>query len=128
MMYSNFMLRVPLLMVLLSGVTVALISFGLTSLALGLGALFPNFREDNAARIANGAGGTLNVVVSLLYIGLTIAVQTYPIHALLTGTAVDWAALRAELLVAGLLLLLVNLVAITLPLWLGLRAVERMEL
>ena len=53
------------------------------------------------------------MVVSLLYIGLTIAVQTYPIHALLTGTAVDWAALRAELLVAGLLLLLVNLVAIT---------------
>ncbi|MDH7571053.1 MAG: hypothetical protein QHJ73_15865, partial [Armatimonadota bacterium] len=87
MMYSNYMLRVPNLMLALSGATVAFTSVGLVSLALGLGAVFPNFREDNTARIANGAGGTLNVVVSLLYVGVNVAVQTYPVHALLAGKA-----------------------------------------
>lgn len=128
MMYSNYMLRVPPLMLALSGVTVAVVSAGLVSLGLGLGAVFPNFREDNAARIANSAGGTLNIILSLLYIGAIIAVQTYPIHALLTGKAPGWHALRAEILTAGLLFALINAFAIGVPLWLGLRAVDRMEL
>ena len=128
MMYSNYMLRVPPLMLALSGVTVAVVSAGLVSLGLGLGAVFPNFREDNAARIANSAGGTLNIVLSLLYIGAIIAVQTYPIHALLTGKAPGWHALRGEILTAGLLFALINAIAIGVPLWLGLRAVDRMEL
>lgn len=128
MMYSNAMLRVPPLMFLLSGVTVAFASVGLVCLAMGLGALFPNFREDNAARIASGAGGTLNVIVSLLYVGLLIAVQTYPIHALLTGRVANWQALRPELFLAGAGFFLLNALAIVLPAYLGLRAVDRMEL
>ena len=128
MMYSNYMLRVPPLMLALSAATVGFASVGLVSLALGLGAVFPNFREDNASRIANGAGGTLNVIVSLLYIGLIIVVQTYPIHALLTGKVAGPEELRGPLLIAGAGFLLVNAAAIGIPLWLGLRAVDRMEL
>ncbi|MBI3947703.1 MAG: hypothetical protein HY321_17415 [Armatimonadetes bacterium] len=128
MMYANYMLRVPALMLVLSGVTVACASVGLVCLAMGLGALFPNFREDNAARIASGAGGTLNVIISLLYVGVLIAVQTYPIHAILTGRVAHWHALRNELALAGGAFLLINALAIGLPIWLGLRAVDRMEL
>src|SRR5690606_35232892 len=51
-------------------VTVVLLSLGLTSLAVGLGAIFPDFRQDNPARIANGVGGTMNIVLSLFYVGL----------------------------------------------------------
>lgn len=128
MMYSNYMLRVPPLMLVLSGITVACASIGLVSLGLGLGVIFPNFREDNAARIANGAGGTLNIILSLLYIGAIIVVQTYPIHALLTGKAPGWHALRGELITAGIVFAAINAVAIVVPLWLGLRAVDRVEL
>ena len=41
---------------------------GLSSLAVGLGARLPNLRETSPARIASGFGGTLNLVLSTLYI------------------------------------------------------------
>ena len=42
-------------------------AFALTGLAIGLGALFPNFKEDNPARIVSGFGGTLNFLVGMAY-------------------------------------------------------------
>lgn len=128
MMYSNYMLRVPPLMLLVSGITVGFISTGLASLAFGLGAVFPNFREDNASRIANGAGGTLNVVVSLLYIGALIAVEVAPLQQLLVGHAHSLHEIRHPLVAAGAAFTLLNAAAIGIPLWLGFRAVDRMEL
>ena len=45
-----------------------LLNIGLNSLALSLGALLPNFRETNPAKIVSGFGGTLCLVISFLYI------------------------------------------------------------
>jgi ABC-2 type transport system permease protein len=47
---------------------VALLAIGLNGLAVGLGVLFPNLRESNAAKIVSGFGGTLCLVGSFLYI------------------------------------------------------------
>ncbi len=55
--------------------TILVMSMGLNALAIGLGSLMPNFQEDNPARIANGLGGTINVVLSLIYIGATLALE-----------------------------------------------------
>lgn len=53
-------------------VTVA-ICFGLCALSVGIGARMPMFHERNVARIANGLGGTTNLLASL---GLVSAVLT----------------------------------------------------
>ena len=45
-----------------------MLSYGLTSLALSLGALVPNFRESNPARIVSGFGGTVCLIASFVYI------------------------------------------------------------
>ncbi len=55
-----------------------LMSFGLTALALSLGALCPNFRESNPARIVSGFGGTLCLIASFLYILTAMAVMLLP--------------------------------------------------
>lgn len=47
---------------------VILQSYGLTALSLSLGAMLPNFREPNPARIISGFGGTLCLIGSFLYI------------------------------------------------------------
>jgi ABC-2 type transport system permease protein len=39
-----------------------------SGLAVGLGALFPNFKEDNPSKIVSGFGGTFCLVLSFLYI------------------------------------------------------------
>ena len=43
-------------------------AFTLNALAVGLGAVYPNFREDNPSKIVSGFGGTLCLVLSFLYI------------------------------------------------------------
>ncbi|MEQ2008247.1 MAG: hypothetical protein ABMA26_15735 [Limisphaerales bacterium] len=40
----------------------------LNALALGLGVLYPNLREDNPSKIVSGFGGTFALVMSFLYI------------------------------------------------------------
>ncbi|HSI61871.1 MAG TPA: hypothetical protein VLE43_02095 [Candidatus Saccharimonadia bacterium] len=51
---------------------------GLNALALALGALLPNFRETNSAKIVSGFGGTLCLVLSFFYIVLTVGILIVP--------------------------------------------------
>ncbi len=43
-------------------------TFTLNAIATGLGALYPNFKETNPAKIVSGFGGTFCLVLSFLYI------------------------------------------------------------
>jgi len=47
---------------------VAVMALALNGLATGLGALYPNLKEDNPSKIVSGFGGTFCLVVSFLYI------------------------------------------------------------
>ena len=62
------MLRIPLDRTLYLGLIIGTMTFTLTALAMGLSALFPNFREENPAKIVSGFGGTLCLVASFVYI------------------------------------------------------------
>ena len=65
---SCHMLQMPLNHTLYLGLIIAIMTHTLVALAMGLGALFPNFREDNPTKIVSGFGGTLCLVLSFLYI------------------------------------------------------------
>ena len=65
---SCFSLRLPGHRLFYFTTAMLLLSLGLTSMALSLGALLPNFRETNSAKIVSGFGGTLCLVLSFLYI------------------------------------------------------------
>jgi ABC-2 type transport system permease protein len=47
---------------------VTVMTFTLTGLAVGLGALYPNFKEENPSKIVSGFGGTFCLVLSFIYI------------------------------------------------------------
>lgn len=96
----------------------------LSSLGAGLGALFPNLREDNPTKIISGFGGTLCLVGSFLYILVFILLITLPgmrsfvAPGLQTWWASDW------LLVAALLWTGFNTFF---PLWLAQKRVKNLE-
>ncbi|MCX7011833.1 MAG: hypothetical protein NTW86_04580 [Candidatus Sumerlaeota bacterium] len=124
---SNWVLDVEPWMMALSLLTVVFMSFALTSLSVGLGALTPNFKEDNPARIANGMGGTMNIFLSLGYVALVIAIELWPAFLLATGR---WSVLderRWLLGVLGAALFVVNAAAIVIPMRLGLRRWRELE-
>ncbi len=127
MFFSNWVLEVDRDMKILSCFTVFLISFGLTSLSVGMGAATPNFKEDNPARIANGLGGTLNVILSLIYIGLVMALIILPIYLKNTGLVASGglAAHALPACIAGLVV--VQTVTVVLPMRIGLKKWREME-
>lgn len=53
-------------------ITVA-VCFGLCGFAVGIGARLPMFNQTNAARIANGLGGTTNLLASVALVAATMA-------------------------------------------------------
>jgi len=65
---SCHMLQMSMDRALYLALIISVMTFTLTALAMGLGALFPNFREDNPTKIVSGFGGTLCLVLSFLYI------------------------------------------------------------
>ncbi len=127
MLFSNLMLRVSGIFISLSLANMVVLSFGLTSLSVGLGALTPNFREDNPARIANGLGGTMNIILSLLYVGLVLALEFWPVFLSLTNKLARM-EMRPYILstsIAGLVI--VNALVIIVPMRMGLRHWRELE-
>ena len=107
--------------------TICLANFALAGLAVGLGSLYPNFEEDNPARIVSGMGGTLNFLLSVGYITLVIGSQML---------VLQWYAMRRLVatenffLALGMVLLfntLLSAAGVWLPMRLGLRNLIRTE-
>ncbi len=122
---SNRILEVSPEMAVLTTAAVILISGVLVSLATGLGAVFPNPGEDNPARIASGFGGTLNLVLSLIYIAAATGGLGLIGH-FRTGIAGGGGNRMAEAGI-GALVLFISLAGILTPYLLGRRALEQAE-
>jgi ABC-2 type transport system permease protein len=77
--FSNRILQVPDFFLFLSMANVFAISFALTGLAIGVGALMPNFKSDNPSQIAVGPGGVLYMLLSFIYLALMFGLQIRPV-------------------------------------------------
>ena len=82
---SNWILRTTLPVKILSMATLLSLSVGLTVISICIGTVTANFKETNAAKIANGSGGTLNVIVSLIYLAANLFLLIRGIFLYLTS-------------------------------------------
>ncbi len=127
---SDLMLGMPPLAVGLHVVTVAVLAVGLSGLSVGIGAWVPNFRETDPSKIAIGFGGTLNLIGSLLFLVLVIALMALPWHVAAVqagsqeGAGGEFSGGMAVGLAAGTVL---GLLAVAVPLRVGARTLRRME-
>jgi ABC-2 type transport system permease protein len=112
--------------VVLHMLTTAVLAFGLSGLSVGLGACLPNFRETDPSRIVSGFGGTMNLLVSLLFLLLVLALMAGPWHALTAwgneGGPAQWTVFVGQAAGAA-----VGAAAVILPLRMGVRALREME-
>jgi len=65
---SCYLLRMPWDDLVFFGAVITVMTFALNGLAVGLGVLFPNLKENNPNKIVSGFGGTLCFVLSSIYI------------------------------------------------------------
>ena len=64
---SCTLLEMPWRRVAYFGAVVGVMTLTLNGLAVGIGVLYPNFRENNPSKIVSGFGGTLCLVLSFVY-------------------------------------------------------------
>lgn len=73
MTLASIILELTLVWALVHLLVTISLCFGLCGLSVGVGARLPMFGETNAARIANGLGGTANLIASLVLAATVLA-------------------------------------------------------
>ena len=101
---------------------------GLSGLAIGLGARFPMLTSRNPARIASGFGGTVNLIVSMLFVGLEMAGVGWLTFELMANVHTTSGVLTSSgwMLLYGLVG--VGAAVAVAALWIGVRHFERLEI
>jgi ABC-2 type transport system permease protein len=133
---SDSMLQIGPLMTLLHALTVVILCLGLSAISVGLGARMPNLKEDDPSKIAAGFGGTLNLLVSLVFIFLIVAALALPCQLFLAGQQLHGSGIVIEAQPRLQFWLAMSMIAslgfgtltVLLSLRLGIRAFDRMEL
>lgn len=125
---SNLMLGLRGLLMALTFFSVLLMSISLTSLSIGLGAIFPRFEERNPGKIASSMGGMLATIISLAYVGMMVVIAALPaskytLHIM--NPVLPFPVFEVTLSIA--LILILNLTAITVPLRLGLSSMRKRD-
>jgi ABC-2 type transport system permease protein len=125
---SSVMLRTPLTLAILHAVSLFGICLGLSGLAVGLGAIYPNFNEDNPSKIVSGFGGTLNLVLSLMFVLTVLAAQAIPCFFFFSRPYFTADQFRLVIVGSMIGIALFSLAACLIPMSMGLRAIKRLEI
>ncbi len=125
---SDYMLRVSPLVMAIHQLTCLLLCLGLSGIAVGLGAKMPDLREESPSKIAAGFGGTLNLVVSAIYIVVIVLLTALPMHFyLVMRTEADAARYEFWLLAGIAAAILTGAIATVIPMRLGLKSFRSLE-
>ncbi|SHJ09987.1 ABC-2 type transport system permease protein [Desulfatibacillum alkenivorans DSM 16219] len=119
---TNILLQVTPFMMWMSSLTLLFMAPGIVSLAVGLGAAYPDFQSENPAQTVTSYGGLLFMILSALFTGLVVILESGPVYSVvyagLRGKAVSDAAWTWTAISFGLVLVLCA-VTIVLPMRYG---------
>lgn len=114
---SDYMLEMPIETIRFHILTCILMCIGLSGISVGIGSVYVDFKEDNAAKIVSSFGGTLNLIVSILYVTLVISSEVMIYHNLWTYHYAVGLSVAAAITIAFCFI----------PLLLGIKFFEKLE-
>jgi ABC-2 type transport system permease protein len=128
---SNTLLKVTPFMMWLGIATVFVMTFGITALGIGLGAVFPKFKHENVAQIPTGFGGIVYMLLTMLFIGIVITLEAWPVYKIFMAqtlgnniTITGWISIAISIVAV----LAVNVMALFLPMKIGLERLKQREI
>jgi ABC-2 type transport system permease protein len=125
---SNYMLNVEKFLSFLSFATIIFISITLTGMAVGFGALFPKFRVENISQIESSVGGMIYMIFSLFYVFLTVALLAVPVRLWFLSRLYNKNNMYPGIITIVIIsLIAINLVAVFLPMYLGRKNLEGLD-
>ncbi|MBN2372521.1 hypothetical protein JXL19_01865 [bacterium] len=124
---TNVILETSRSMTYVSCGIAGLASFGLVGLSIGLGSIYPNFKEDNTAKIVSGFGGTLNLIIALFYSIAMIGAFAAPVYSYEVQGSIPLRTFRSMKAIAWIITVAATVVVGVAPVLLGYRRLEQME-
>ncbi|MGI8498765.1 MAG: putative ABC transporter permease subunit [Gemmatimonadaceae bacterium] len=124
---TDVLLEVSAFMMAVSIFSITLITFAISGLALGLGALFPQYETENAAQIPTSFGGLVFMMASIGVISAVVILEARPVYSYLSSQAFATESDPREMVMGFGLAALVCLAATFLPLAAGLKRFEVTE-
>ncbi len=127
---SNYFLRTHAFLTYLGGGLMLLISVAIAALAVGIGALMPNFSERNVARMSTGASSIVYMVAAMAVVLAIVGLAFWPGRVLFLAMLGHKRLTMPEWVITGLCgagILAVTIVATVLPLRAGIRSLSRRE-
>jgi len=124
---TNWLLEVSTFVFLLSSGTIVAATFAITAMALGFGALYPNYDTENVAEIPTSFGGLLFMMAAVSYLTGVVVLEAWPVYLFLQSRLRGGGGELPELLplAAGLSgAALLTAVAVAWPLRAGIRRVR----
>jgi ABC-2 type transport system permease protein len=109
------------------GFTVVMMSLGLSGIGVGMGVLFPNLKQANAAQIVSGFGGTFCLVLSLAYVAIIVILVAIPVHLRYVAKLPIEFGFTSTMGVLYVIVFTVSATAAILPMWLAERKLLRLE-
>ncbi len=109
---SSILLDAGIFLTVVSAGTAFFLAVGMSGIAVSLGAVYPNFKADNAAKVATGPSGVLYMVLALGLVAVVLALEAYPVYVWLRNDAMEQPLRLAEGLSIGLLLAAASAVCI----------------
>ena len=126
---TNVVLAASPFILILTSVTMIGVTLALTSLALGFGALYPNYDTENVAEIPTSFGGLLFMMAAVIYLAGVVILEAWPVYLFLNSR---FRVGEAQVSVMPLLMgvagaLVLTVLATWLPLRAGIRRVESID-
>ena len=126
--FSNMILQATPFMMAVSTVTIVLLTLAISAMALGFGALYPQFETENAAQIPTSFGGLAFMMTTIALLAVVIVVEAVPVYAYLRA---NWlghpVTVNAQMIIAFGLVVAICGVATVVPLKVGLKKMEGFE-
>lgn len=127
---TNLILEIKGVMMFLSMATIFLMTLSIGGLGVGLGAIYPKFKYDNIAAIPMSFGGMLFMILSLLFVTLTVLFEAWPLYLYFNARLTGRAFMQWEILQIGfslLMVIVINAACFYIPLRIGVKRLEETE-
>lgn len=122
--FGNVVLNVDAGLFQVSLLSIFIVTLSLTSISLGMGALFADFGQRNPMKIANTPGGILCIFISLVFVVLLTTIFAWPTYLYYKFATFQGIFPLTEWTTSVVIYIALGIVATLLPLKFGLKALN----
>lgn len=124
---TDYLLQVSDFMFFVSVITITMMTFALSGLAIGFGTMFPQFETENAAQIPTSFGGLLYMMASVVVIGGVVVLEAVPVYDYLSAKLAGREADPTQMVFWFSMAALLCITATVLPIRIALNRLEAVE-